>query len=66
MIRIYSMPCNGSWYNKVNIDSHMSLLNSVPNFAMEVDIHKVKINFKKGVITCFSYSAMEVNITKLT
>ena len=51
---------------EVDIDSHMSLLHSVPNFAMEVDIHKVKINFKKGVITCFSYSAMEVNITKLT
>ena len=66
MIEIYSIPCNGSWDNKVNIDSHMSLLNSLPNFAMEVDIHKVKINFKKGVITCFSFSAMEVNITKLT
>ena len=58
--------CNGSWHNKVNIESHMSLLHSVPNFAMEVDIHKVKINFKEGVITFFSYSAMEVNITKLT
>ena len=66
VITIYSIPCNGSWHNKVNIDSHMNLLHSLPNFATEVDIHKVKINFKKGVITCFSYSAMEVNLTKLT
>ena len=58
--------CNGSWHNKVNIESHMSLLHSVPNIAMEVDIHKVKINFKEGVIAFFSYSAMEVNKTKLT
>ena len=58
--------CNGSWHNKVGIESHMSLLHSVPNIAMEVDIHKAKINFKEGVITFFSYSAMEVNKTKLT
>ena len=51
---------------EVDIDSNMSLLHSLPNFATEVDMHEVKINFKKGVITCFSYSAMEVNITKLT
>ena len=38
---------------EVDIDSHMSLLHSVPNFAMEVDIHKVKINYKEGVITFF-------------
>ena len=51
---------------EVDIHSQMSLLNSSPNLAIEVDIHKVKINFKKGVITCFSYFAMVVNITKLT
>ena len=51
---------------EVDIDSNMSLLHPLPNFTMDVDILKVKINFKKGVITCFSYSAMEVNLTKLT
>ena len=35
---------------EVDIDSHMSLLHSVPNIALEVNIHKVKINYKEGVI----------------